>query len=827
MAAPTLHTTAAIIGSGTSVSIASTLTSPVNGNYRLMVVFANDRATNNAPISVTVPSSWKLIYVSPRGRARLRVWVYGQTYANSTTNPTVNVTFNYATHYAVNVARLSNFTRGDAVVTWPGTAFGGVEDATGQYVDSPGMHLQADAMRIDFWAGFYGAGLQSSTLHITPPAEQTPATLFRGSGDQGYATRASHELTTARSYIPTRRATMTSASANAVLSLGIGGWKEVTGGTQTQMGMARTHKGSKTVSHATTQAMGVTSTSAGGRSVAAATQTAMDLQQLHQRVYLTRTELDLQSSCTGSRTGLALTDTATSLAAEVFGHHVAGTVNSTTTMDLRTTSATRIGGGINPPSIIDHYVPEYEPSAKPLRFLFQNIRTGRWLNWDVPLVAPEITYTLSGPTVIRGRIGPDDATQVQGIDAWGTWLHVEEGGVIRASGILQPLAIEGDDLVIEAVGVHGYAIGMQFESEYARLDIDPVDVMRDLWSYLQSFPDSKLGVSVDDVPTPRRLGKPARTTVKLDSRGDIVYREVKTDAGGRMRVDESDVPAAVWAKLMALGYQLWYDSGTGERVLLVFPNDYAMATTGLRANHITGTATDPQTGETVRIDFWQVPEFTYQEAEYYEIAWWNGIDIGREIDNLAKQTPFDFAEVPRWADDRAKVIQHIAIGYPRLGTKRLDLRFAEDENLLAAVVLRESPAFYASQVIIRGAGEGRKAIRAQAGVPNPNRVRRVTSVTDQTITSNTRAQDVAAEELRRRLAALTISEISIDGTHPNAPVGSFTLGDDILVQALLPYFGEVQLWHRVIAYTWRPDTDEVSLTLRRSEQFAYGRVVTA
>jgi hypothetical protein len=180
---------------------------------------------------------------------------------------------------------------------------------------------------------------------------------------------------------------------------------------------------------------------------------------------------------------------------------------------------------------------------------------------------------------------------------------------------------------------------------------------------------------------------------------------------------------------------------------------------------------------------------------------------------------------PRGTEPRLEVQQHITIGYPRLGTKRFDLRFAEDENLFAAVLVRESPSFYASQVIVRGAGEGRASIRAQAGGNHSGRVRRVTSLTDKTITTRERAGALAVEELYRRLAAYTISEISIDATHDNAPMGSFTVGDDILIQANLPYYGEVALWHRILAYTWRPDANEVTLSLRRSEQFVYGRVL--
>lgn len=821
MAPPILQNTASIIGSGTSQSVSASLTSPTNQDYRILVVVGSEIGPGGVPLTVSTPAGWNLLYITPRGRGSVRSWVFGQVWTGST--PAGTLTFGFNTFYTVTAARVSGYTI-PAIFTGPITpiitvpAFAIDSDTS---MDAPTLNCQGDSLRLDFWSAFHNTNANSVSTVINVPAGQTGSAITRAAGTQGYITRVTSETRLTKGFTGIRTATMTDPAAAAVVSLAFGGWTVYNKVTSTPLSTTSVMKsGKKAVSLTTASPMALTSTPVGGRSVTVSTTTTLGVASTSERVFLTSTTLGLAFTGTATHDGTAASETVLDATATVDGTHANTSATTSTYMQVVSTAAARIqGGGQGPPaSVVDQWTQQYVPSDKPLRFMFQEIRgSKRWISWDVPLVSPEITYTLSGPMIIRGRVGPEYHEAVSGIDAYATWLHVEEGGVIRGSAIVQPLAIDGQDLVIEAIGVCGYPQGMSFESEFSAIQIDPAEAMRQLWAYVQSYPDSKLGVTLDPTATPRRLGDPARIDVSRDSAtGEIQYKEVQVDPDtGLTRVDQGSVPDYVFAKLLALGYPLYQDTETLKLVLLVHPGDLAMQTTGLPARLLV----NPETGE-YKVE---IPAYTAVEAKPYEIAWWNDIDVGREIDNLAQQTPFDYAERATWDDDRLAVKQHIKIGYPRLGGKRMDLRFAEDENLLAAVMLRESPNFFASQVIVRGAGEGRKSIRAQAGSPVPTRLRRVRSLTDKTITDLDRAAALAVEELRRRFANLTVTEITIDAAHDNAPMGSFQVGDDILVQAMLPYYGELALWHRITSYTWRPDTDEVMLQLRRSEQWVYGR----
>lgn len=359
------------------------------------------------------------------------------------------------------------------------------------------------------------------------------------------------------------------------------------------------------------------------------------------------------------------------------------------------------------------------------RVIAQNIFTGEFLNWDVPLIGLSVTHTLSGPGMITGTLAPENASLKALIQPWVVKLHLEIDKQIRQTGILLPSSAADETITIAAEGMSGYPSGIPYQSGLSQLNIDPLDVVRNIWAHVQSFPFGQLGVQVSDKTTPVRIGT-----------------EVDTDGIG-------------------------------------------------------------------------VP---------YQLNWWDNKDCGSEINTLATDTPFDYEETSAWNSDKTDVITRIEFGYPRLGRRRLDLRFAQGENIRVVVPIEETADEYASDVTVIGAGEGADALRATASNPVGGRLRRVVQVVDQTLTTLESCQALAADELRRRQASLiAVNEITVDARHSNAPYGSFRCGDDIRVDAIIPWAGRVSLWHRVTAYTYNADAETIAISLRRSETFRYGR----
>lgn len=365
------------------------------------------------------------------------------------------------------------------------------------------------------------------------------------------------------------------------------------------------------------------------------------------------------------------------------------------------------------------------------RILAQHIRTGEWLNKDVPSSDVSVKHTLSGPDVISGKFTPELPNLNIGLfDEWSTWLYVEQDGQIRGSGIIQPHGINDSssntEVQISADGASSYPHGIPFSGEISEFQVDPLDIVRRIWSTVQSHPDGNLGVQIDDTTSPIRIG----------------------------------------------------------------------------------THKDP--------------DDDLSQDEPYKLNWWEHKDCGQEINNLAKQTPFDYRDISEWNTGHTDVIHRFEIGYPRLGHMRNDLRFAEGENIISSVPLTEIDGLYASEVEVLGAGQGRDMIRGRVGSPSETRLRRVAVVTDKSITTTDRATKRARDELKRRQADVSMKQITVSARHLNAQLGTFQCGDDIPVTGEFPWIGRTCIWHRITSYTWKPNSDSVQIDLKPSSSFRYG-----
>jgi len=183
-----------------------------------------------------------------------------------------------------------------------------------------------------------------------------------------------------------------------------------------------------------------------------------------------------------------------------------------------------------------------------------------------------------------------------------------------------------------------------------------------------------------------------------------------------------------------------------------------------------------------------------------KLVWYQTDNLGGEIDKLAKETPFEYREAHVWNGD---VIDHkLRLGYPMIGRRRHDLRFVVGENI-QIVPSVDFGTDYASEVLTLGAGQGRSMIRGTSARPD-TRLRRVAVVPDKSLTKTTAANALAAQEVLRRSGLADVSEVTIID-HPHAPLGSFDVGDEILVQVGSGWADDLALWCRVTSMTISPD----------------------
>jgi hypothetical protein len=210
------------------------------------------------------------------------------------------------------------------------------------------------------------------------------------------------------------------------------------------------------------------------------------------------------------------------------------------------------------------------------------------------------------------------------------------------------------------------------------------------------------------------------------------------------------------------------------------------------------------------------------DAAPYELLWWNTPNCGDEIDRLSHEAPFDYRERVQWNAAKTDVELYLDLGYPRIGTPRDKLLFNE-ENVLEVVPVQEGDETYASEVIVIGSGEGSATIRGYAAEPFGNRVRKVSVITDKTVTTVDAANALAMKELgARKGSVFSLSEMVIHARHENASIGEYDIGDDIFVQLEIPWLPNLYTeWYRILSISYVPASEIIRLSVARSASFTY------
>lgn len=195
-------------------------------------------------------------------------------------------------------------------------------------------------------------------------------------------------------------------------------------------------------------------------------------------------------------------------------------------------------------------------------------------------------------------------------------------------------------------------------------------------------------------------------------------------------------------------------------------------------------------------------------------------DSGDLIDKLARDTPFDYVEQSGWNTDRTAIWKKLYLGYPNAGVQQDNLSFVINENVIEAKPHIESEIDWVSDVIVDGWWPGTE-YSSQLSNRDPLRYRRVVTQDDAQINSNERAAAWSKRKLARRQTPAYWESIIIDPGHPNAPFGSFDVGDRIWVKGIMPWVGKVTQLHKIIAIAYDEKSRTCQLSLKAEGAFNY------
>ena len=417
------------------------------------------------------------------------------------------------------------------------------------------------------------------------------------------------------------------------------------------------------------------------------------------------------------------------------------------------------------------------------QIIAQRLLDGTWLD-RVGAQMDNVTMTWDLKTdQFSGTISPRDKERIASdgsplFSEWSTAIYAVESGVIRWGGLLVDSEFTGASWILNCVGFRGYPNGNIYNGAvYSQNAVDPMNVARYIWSYLQSQPNGNLGLTVD-------------TTTSSVITGAATF---VTAPGNQTLLQIANAQNLTILQVQAL-------NSLANRQA----NKYTFQTLPATGNIPAG-----------------VPVITALTP--YVLAWYNATDCGQELSNLANTTPFDMSESHAWADSGQNTVSHrLILGYPRVGARQQNLRFVEGENITALVDVSRSGTNYANELLAVGAGTGSAAVRAAVGAPDTFRLRRCGSVVNQTIT-DVNQLSVLAQRMLTTVQAPLAGQISSCTwrNHPNAPLGSFAQGDDILISVKNGWMAGQDIWHRITSYSYSPATRTGTLTLARSDSFTY------
>lgn len=434
------------------------------------------------------------------------------------------------------------------------------------------------------------------------------------------------------------------------------------------------------------------------------------------------------------------------------------------------------------------------------RYIAQRALTGELLHLELPLRRDELRWDLSGPGALRATVTPDTGTlrAADGrllLEEWGTLIYAEADGEIRWGGIVVSSAFSGDEWKVEAAGFSTYPNGIPFTGEYHGAEVDPADIVRTIWAHLQEPANGDLGVTVSGA-TPVRLGTHSDEAAALAATKYTDAKRTYDLEAAKLADLRADLSAAKAAKA----------DTTTITALTATVKEQETTTAEAKSVMDAASAASKAAADTARDD-----------GGAYDLVWWDSPDCGGEIDNLAKQTPFDYTERHYWSGEEIR--HEIQLGYPRLGRRRTDLAFVQGDNIGAPVTAERDGEGFANEVLGLGAGEGRSSVRSVTAVSD-GRLRRTHVYAAKDVGSATRLSSIVRDQLQRHQQTLEIKSVEVVD-HPNARIGSWVVGDDVLIEATIPWLGEISLWCRITAWTLTSETT-ATLSLARSDSFTYG-----
>lgn len=437
-------------------------------------------------------------------------------------------------------------------------------------------------------------------------------------------------------------------------------------------------------------------------------------------------------------------------------------------------------------------------------FILERYLKGEIVHYDLPLYDAAISLELNSEIVITGALSADFVSKADsgmGLFPYNDCIHWVRDGVLKGGALLQPLAFDESGNVI--ISARGWSTMLDVPIINGFIGNGNHTVQNAISALLTETNDNVLGGHVGffwEFLGP--LAPPLGTVSPLQSASPAhIEMDSPPGSGG-----EGSIP---WSGSTGggggTGSLGGWDAGSGGS------SGGSSGSSGSIGGAFSGPPNRDNTGVVGK----------GSNHNHLIFMPWEAANVLEELRSLCEATPYDIEEFEEWDGDTNNIKKTLKLHHPRMGKPRHDLRFVEGENILQSFSTSTSAEDYANAVMVIGAGEGPDTVVVYKYLEITNTARRVHVIDDQSIYNVKIANSIANLELAQRSQAIHIGSILVDIDHPNAPLDELKVGDDIKVDATIPFLGRQVVWHRITGISYAPGGSSAELSLSRSDSFNY------
>ena len=484
--------------------------------------------------------------------------------------------------------------------------------------------------------------------------------------------------------------------------------------------------------------------------------------------------------------------------------------------------------------------------------------TGELIRPEIDVIEGSDAQVLNGPGDIEFKVAPElhGAVDDHGDPIFGkrkTLVVVERAnGTIRQVGLVDELSPEEDHLLVSCGGYSMLAAqsGPWEGHQGYYVSMDPVALFRRLWTQVQSYRNSSLGVRVTgstssgssvgyagsarwrsaqrdyDRYMPSLSKWESRVVARertLAQRKEAMFKATGLKRVGDVReTDNGDNPpddpgfkadSTLWIRKDRGELGRWGRAYRWRNGRWVSQSQADNAVRRYRGYVSTLQAAKDEVAE-IKYKLEPIEErlekYKDEAKEEYSLYFWQNHDLGKVIEDLTAMGPFEFREESYWSGDNLDL--QIRVGAPRVGVRRPELHLEMGVNIL------ELPAVEYGElhtgVALFGAGEGSEVLSEQRSWNPKHAVRSILTETDKDAHTRALVRNRANALMNqvRANAGLGFTDLVIH--HDEAcPEGSFRVGDELYVAGELSSGERHEGWVRVLemSHSWGSNTTSIEV----------------